>query len=202
VSSSPGDSLTETAPAEPHTPTAMDAPANHPPPAYPGLSSRSQRRSSWSARNNPNGTIINEADVGNGMDTLRPVKKLDSAGSLRLSSDFVGNNNNNNNNNKSPSSPTSMTHAHARHTSEYQRAGSAMVSEVIVPTIQLAIRDDMEAREIEALSMLSKGFEDLREANPELAYNLVLDILTGINECVFLASGGSVTMTMTMTMGY
>jgi serine/threonine-protein kinase 24/25/MST4 len=63
-----------------------------------------------------------------------------------------------------------------------------MVSEVIVPTIQLAIRDDMEAREIEALSMLSKGFEDLREANPELAYNLVLDILTGINECVFPSS--------------
>jgi serine/threonine-protein kinase 24/25/MST4 len=117
--------------------------------------------------------------VGNGMDTLRPVKKLDSAGSLRLSSDFVGN--------KSPSSPTSTTHR--RHMSEHQRAGSAMVSEVIVPTIQLAIRDDMEAREIEALSMLSKGFEDLREANSELAYNLVLDILTGINECVFPALG-------------
>jgi len=62
-----------------------------------------------------------------------------------------------------------------------------MVSEVILPTIQLAIRDDMEAREIEALSMLSKGFEDLKEANPELAYNLVLDILTGINECVLLS---------------
>jgi len=40
----------------------------------------------------------------------------------------------------------------------------------------------MDAREIEALSMLSKGFEDLREANPELAYNLVLDFLTGIND--------------------
>jgi len=113
------------------------------------------------------------------MDTLRPVKKLDSAGSLRLSSDFVGN--------KSPSSPNGTTHG--RRPSEYQRAGSAMVSEVIIPTIQLAIGDDMEAREIEALSMLSKGFEDLREANPEMAYNLVLDILTGINECVFLVSG-------------
>ena len=113
------------------------------------------------------------------MDTLRPVKKIDSAGSLRLASDFVGN--------KSPSSPTGTTHK--RHASEYQRAGGAMVSEVILPTIQVAIRDDMDAREIEALSMLSKGFEDLREANPELAYNLVLDILTGINECVFPACG-------------
>lgn len=109
------------------------------------------------------------------MNTLRPVKKLDSAGSLSRSSDFMGT--------KSPNSPTGTTHD--RRPSEYQRAGSSMVSQVIVPTIQLAIRDDMEAREIEALSMLSKGFEDLRDANPELAYNLVLDILTGINECVF-----------------
>ena len=108
------------------------------------------------------------------MDTLRPVKKLDSAGSLRLSSDFMGS--------KSPSSPTGTGSIHGRHVSEHQRAGSAMVNEVIVPTIQHAIRDDMDAREIEALSMLSKGFEDLREANPELTYNLVLDILTGINE--------------------
>ena len=111
------------------------------------------------------------------MDTLRPVKKLDSAGSLRASSDFMGS--------KAPTSPTSGGATHVRHASEHQRAGSAMVSEVIVPTIQLAIRDDMDAREIEALSMLSKGFEDLREANSELAYNLVLDILAGINECVF-----------------
>jgi len=106
------------------------------------------------------------------MDTLRPVKKLDSAGSLRASSDFMGS--------RSPSSPTGSTHG--RHTSENQRAGGAMVSEVIVPTIQLAIRDDMDAREIEALSMLSKGFQDLKEVNPELAYSLMLDILSGIND--------------------
>lgn len=42
----------------------------------------------------------------------------------------------------------------------------------------------MEAQELESLSMLSRGFTELREANPELAYNLVLDILSGINECV------------------
>jgi serine/threonine-protein kinase 24/25/MST4 len=40
----------------------------------------------------------------------------------------------------------------------------------------------MEARDLEALSMLSKGFLELKEANPELTYNLVLDILSGINE--------------------
>ena len=42
----------------------------------------------------------------------------------------------------------------------------------------------MEAREIEALSMLSRGFSDLRDANPELAYHLMLDVIAGINECV------------------
>ena len=47
-----------------------------------------------------------------------------------------------------------------------------------------AIRDDMDAQEIEALSMLSRGFTELKEANPELAYNIVLDILSGINEYV------------------
>ena len=42
----------------------------------------------------------------------------------------------------------------------------------------------MDAREIESLSMISRGFEELRDVNPELAYNVILDILTGINECV------------------
>jgi serine/threonine-protein kinase 24/25/MST4 len=43
----------------------------------------------------------------------------------------------------------------------------------------------MDAREIESLSMLSRGFTELKEANPELAYNVILDILSGINECVY-----------------
>ena len=44
----------------------------------------------------------------------------------------------------------------------------------------------MDARELEALSMLSRGFADLRDANPELAYNVILDILSGINEYAHL----------------
>lgn len=43
-------------------------------------------------------------------------------------------------------------------------------------------RDGMDAREIESLSMISRGFEELRDVNPELAYNVILDILSGINE--------------------
>lgn len=40
----------------------------------------------------------------------------------------------------------------------------------------------MDAREIEALSMLARGFTDLAEAAPALAYRVVLDVLSGINE--------------------
>lgn len=46
------------------------------------------------------------------------------------------------------------------------------------------IRDHMDAREIESLSMLHRGFTELKEANPELSYNIVLDLLQGINEYV------------------
>jgi serine/threonine-protein kinase 24/25/MST4 len=40
----------------------------------------------------------------------------------------------------------------------------------------------MDAREIESLSMISRGFTELKEANPELAYSLIVDIISGVNE--------------------
>ncbi len=40
----------------------------------------------------------------------------------------------------------------------------------------------MDAREIESLSMLSRGFTELGATNPGLAYDVILDILSGINE--------------------
>jgi hypothetical protein len=42
----------------------------------------------------------------------------------------------------------------------------------------------MDAREIESLSMLSRGFQELRDVNPQLSYKVILDILTGLNEYV------------------
>jgi serine/threonine-protein kinase 24/25/MST4 len=42
----------------------------------------------------------------------------------------------------------------------------------------------MDAREIESLSMLQRGFAELKDANPQLAYNVIVDILQGINEYV------------------
>lgn len=44
----------------------------------------------------------------------------------------------------------------------------------------------MDAREIESLSMIARGFADLCDASPTLSYNVILDILSGINEYVFL----------------
>jgi len=148
------------------------------PPAYSG-SVRSNRRSSYAARTSPQGagTVLGEADIGNGVDTIRPVKKVDPVGSLRLSSEFVGSMRQE----SSGSAPTSPT-GHSRAASEAARAGRTVVDEVVLPILQRSIRDDMDAREIEALSMLSRGFLDLRDANPELGYKLVLDILSGINE--------------------
>jgi serine/threonine-protein kinase 24/25/MST4 len=71
------------------------------------------------------------ADLGNGIDTIRPIKKVDAAGSLRLSSEFVGNIRREGST-SAPSSPT----VHKRVVSEVAKAGSAIVDEVVLPIIQ------------------------------------------------------------------
>ncbi|KAJ7068274.1 STE/STE20/YSK protein kinase [Mycena amicta] len=148
------------------------------PPAYTG-SVRSSRRSSYAARSSVNGpgTVMKEADLGTGVDTIRPVKKVDTIGSLRLSSEYVGSMRREG----SGSMPTSPT-THRRTTSDALKAGRSLIDDVVLPILQSATRDDMDAREIESLSMLSRGFTELKEANPELAYNVILDILSGIND--------------------
>jgi serine/threonine-protein kinase 24/25/MST4 len=105
------------------------------------------------------------------------VKKVDGLGSLRLSSEFVGSIRKE----ASASSPRSST-VHKRTTSEVAKAGRSLVDEVILPILSNQIHDDMDAREIESLSMLQRGFAELKDANPELAYNVILDILQGIND--------------------
>jgi serine/threonine-protein kinase 24/25/MST4 len=163
-----------------HAPSS--SPANPPdgaPPAYTG-SIRNKRRASYAERTSARGagTILNEADLGTGVDTIRPIKKVDPVGSLRISAEFVGNIRREG----SSSTPTSPTHTRAA--SDVANAGRAIVDEVVLPILQKAIRDDMDAHEIESLSMLSRGFLELKEANAELAYNVILDVLSGINECV------------------
>ncbi|KAF8974563.1 STE/STE20/YSK protein kinase [Flammula alnicola] len=154
-----------------------EAPAGAPP-AYSG-SVRSSRRASYAARTSIEGpgTVLREADLGTGVDTIRPIKKVDPAGSLRLSSEFVGSMRKDGGL-SSPRSPT----VHKRSVSEMAKAGRSLVDEVVLPVLGNQIHDDMDAREIESLSMLQRGFAELKDANPELAYNVILDILQGIND--------------------
>ncbi|KAI0307085.1 kinase-like domain-containing protein [Multifurca ochricompacta] len=173
-----------------NSPGLTDANANPDlgaPPAY----VRTPRRSSYAARTAPNGTVVREADLGTGVDTIRPVKKIDTTGSLRLSSEYVGSmrtreGRDGSSSGSVPASPASpvkdKSSAHRRAASDAAKAGRSLVDDVVLPTLQKAITDDMDAREIESLSMLSRGFEELRDVNPELSYNVILDILAGINE--------------------
>ncbi|KAI6113680.1 STE STE20 YSK protein kinase [Pisolithus croceorrhizus] len=156
------------------------------PPAYSG-SMRSARRSSYAARHRTTGagTIMREADLGTGLDTIRPIKKVDTTSSLKLSAEYVGSARSKDDVPLSPTSPASPSKDRAppkRRPGESERAGMAMVNDVVIPVLQNAIRDDMDAREIESLSMITRGFSDLRDVNPALSYNVILDILSGINE--------------------
>jgi serine/threonine-protein kinase 24/25/MST4 len=64
------------------------------------------------------------------MDTVRPVKKVDATGSLRLSADYVGSLRD-----KTPSDD-SLAQSHKRATSEIGKAGKAIVDQVVIPTLQ------------------------------------------------------------------
>ncbi|KAF9247047.1 kinase-like domain-containing protein [Melanogaster broomeanus] len=180
VDGSPTDSLDTSGPTTPDDGTPLEAP-----PAYTG-SVRSTKRSSYAARNKTTGagTVMREADLGTGVDTIRPVKKVDTLGSLRLSAEYVGTTRSREDVPLSPSSTSSTKERSSfrRRISESEQAGRAMVDDVVLPVLQNAIRDDMDAREIEALSMISRGFADLRDANSSLSYNVILDVLSGINE--------------------
>ncbi|KAH8118693.1 Pkinase-domain-containing protein [Phellopilus nigrolimitatus] len=171
---------------------ALGAPPAYDTPGVPQQQQQQQQRGGTSPPPSPNsmrrratfaertstagrGTQLHAVDLGNGVDTIRPVKRVDAAGSLKLSAEYVGAV-------REGADGTVPRGPHKRRGSDNARAGRAMVDEVVVPVVQNAIQDGMDAAEIEALSMLARGFVDLREANPELAYALVLDILSGINE--------------------
>ncbi|KZS91222.1 Pkinase-domain-containing protein, partial [Sistotremastrum niveocremeum HHB9708] len=133
----------------------------------------SAKRSSYAARQNSKGTVLRFADLGNGMDTLRPIKQVDAAGSLRLSEEYLG----------------SIRRRHALgngngHPNSNGSSGSkrARIGEMIVSSIILPSAIEMSAQELEPLSMLSRGFSDLRLANPSRAYDLMTDIMNGMNE--------------------
>ncbi len=118
---------------------AQVADASEPPPAYTG-SVRSSRRASYAARHNINtGTVLGEADLGSGVDTIRPVKKVDTVRSLRLSEEYVGSlrSREGSTSSSGPASPQSSTKSpHRRVASEAQKAGKSLVDDVVLPVLQ------------------------------------------------------------------
>ena len=109
-------------------------PVNEPPPAYSG-SMRSTRRASYQARNNLSGTVIGEADIGTGVDTIRPVKKVDTIRSLRMSEEFLGTTRSRESGGSVPSSPSSTKNSHRRAASEAAKAGKSIVEDVVLPIL-------------------------------------------------------------------
>lgn len=129
--------------AEPSTPP-QSPDAIEPPPAYSGSirsTSSSQRRASYAARNNvTTGTVLGEADLGNGVDTIRPVKKVDTVRSLRLSEEFVGSlrrerSGSGSQSGSAPSSPVNSKGGSAKR-AVAANAGRAMIDEVLLPTLE------------------------------------------------------------------
>ena len=120
---------------EPSTP-----PSQEPPPAYTG-SVRSSRRSSYAARSmkDGRGTVLREADLGSGVDTIRPVKKVDTVGSLRLSHEFVGSQRDGGSG-SSPSSPVTPKSPHKRALSDSMKAGQSIVDDIILPICEKVSR--------------------------------------------------------------
>lgn len=127
-------------PNTPSTPTAKSAGSTRP------------RRSSWNERNDINGTVLREKDVASGMETLRPVKRLDKNGSARISADFIGSGSVRGENptqsltppGKGASSATAAResedqekkrHASGESTSEQRSKGVGLVHDVLLPVL-------------------------------------------------------------------
>ncbi len=72
-------------------------------------------------------------------------------------------------------SSSSTAQAHAT-------AGENLVKDVILPVMERAKAQELEAGEVEALEMIAKGFEDLSLLNSRLAYSTIVDLLLSMND--------------------
>ncbi|SOV07741.1 Ste20-like kinase Don3 [Ustilago sp. UG-2017a] len=151
------------------------------------------RRSSWNERNNINGTVLKEGDVANGLETLRPVRRLDAGGSAKISQQYIGSL-------RSGSAPSGLDKTadgspqrQLRHSRSalasssstakaHATAGENLVRDVILPVMDRAKEKDLDAAEVEALDMISRGFEDLALLNSPLAYSTIVDLLLSMND--------------------
>lgn len=145
------------------------------------------KKNSWAARHDINGTIMREGDVGNGMHTIRPVKRFDSHNSNRQSVDYAKRRGSNGSLRSMLAQSSTPAHSpplsQATSSSRDATMGRALVDEVIYPTLEKTVQHhELAPEEVETLSLIGNGFADLAEGNPELAYKVIIDILAGINE--------------------
>ena len=113
--------------------------------AKPAFLGSHSKKNSWAARHDINGTVMREGDVGNGMHTIRPVKRFDSVASNRQSAEFIRPGSGDqahlhNGSVRSAISPAASSSAStsATHTSPNGREaamGRALVDEVVLPTL-------------------------------------------------------------------
>lgn len=157
------------------------------------------RRSSFNERNDINGTVLKEADVASGLETLRPVRRLDAGASAQTSQQFIGNPRSGSapsgldkKDKDAPSSASSpqrpLRHSRSALASSsstaraHATAGENLVRDVILPVMDRAKEQNLDAASVEAISMISKGFEDLSLLNSRLAYSTIVDLLLSMND--------------------
>ncbi|ORY22135.1 kinase-like domain-containing protein [Naematelia encephala] len=152
------------------------------PPSEDLRSSTGSVRSTWKQRNDARGTVVREGDVGDGFSTVRPVKTVDAAGSQRLSADFIGSGSVRRMREVSEAGDQASPPRIRLPLSERGRAGQALVEEVMLGVLDSTASGDLDAPTLEAVNLIRKGFADLGQHNPEMAYRLVMDILGGIKQ--------------------
>lgn len=125
-------------------------PSQEPPPAYTG-SVRPDRRSPYTVRSmkDGRGTVLKVADMGTGVDTIRPVKKVDTVGSLRLSHEYVGSQRDGGSG-SSPSSPVTPKSPHRRALSDSMKAGQSIVDDIILPICERVSLGLLRSRSIQS----------------------------------------------------
>ncbi|KAL7336520.1 kinase-like domain-containing protein [Rhodotorula toruloides] len=165
-----------------------------PPSVPPSRSASPSKKNSYRARHDINGTVLAAGDVGSGLNTVRPIKRLDSATSHRNSTEFIRTVSQRQRQH-APSLPSP-----ASSSKESLKLGRTVVRDVISPVIDsmcapqrkkkgskdVGEEKEANAAELESLTMIRKGFEELAASRPELAWKLVEGVLSGVNECVRL----------------
>jgi hypothetical protein len=94
---------------------------------------RETRRNSYANRRDINGTVLRQADVGTGHDTIRPVKRFDSIGSNQASAAVAAVHH--------VAAPKPVKSAEDQQVkTEKSKIGSALVQDVILPTLERTVR--------------------------------------------------------------